>query len=453
MNTWSMNAWSIRTRLTVIATAVMAVLCVVASALLTLVNHGQAVTYRVEEAQAVALKTVHLIKRADLPRVIPPNVSDGGALQVIDAKGVVAAGTGNLAAKPRQSPLIPPDDDTTGTGVTCDLPDIPGCKIIVVFRVYEPDGDWYVYSFDDVVPWYISDGFLGQLVAGSLLLLAFTAIGTALVVGRALRPVEHIRRAAKEIGASVAGGRSFGSRILLPAHHDELRALAVTANEMIDRLEASLVREREFTSNTSHDLRTPVTAMRAELDGALLHPGDTDWPATAERLNESVDRLQAIIEDLLVLSRLDSGAVGEKERLDLSRLVRDEVARRKDDDRIEVEADAVYVEGSRLHLARLFTNLLDNAVRHAAERVVIRVYAEPPCAVLEVENDGDTIPPAMREAVFERFTRLDASRTKDTGGSGLGLAIVREIAHAHQGSASVADIPTGTCMEIRLPLA
>ncbi|ROO88144.1 signal transduction histidine kinase [Actinocorallia herbida] len=448
-----MNTWSIRTRLTVIATAVMAVLCVVASSLLTLVNHGQAVTHQIERAQGAALKTVHLIKRADLPRVIPPKVAEEGTIQVIDAKGVVAAGTGTLSAQERLSDLIPPADDTTGTGVRCDMPGMPDCKIVVVFRVYEPDGDWYVYSFDDTVPWYISDGFLAQLAIGSLFLLCLTALGTALVVGRALRPVEHIRRAARDIGASVAGGRALGSRIVLPAHHDELRALAVTANEMLDRLESSLRREREFTSNTSHDLRTPVTAMRAELDGAMLHPDETDWASTAERLTVSVDRLQEIIEDLLVLSRLDSGAVGDKERLDLARLVRDELDRRRLDGRIDLEGTPTYVEGSRLNLARLFTNLLDNALRHATSHVTVRIHPDGPYAVLQVENDGDSIPPNMREAVFERFTRLDASRTKDTGGSGLGLAIVREIAHAHQGTATVADTPTGTRIDVTLPLA
>ncbi|GAB2836645.1 hypothetical protein GCM10022221_39780 [Actinocorallia aurea] len=448
-----MNTWSIRMRLTVIATAVMALLCVVASVLLMLANHGQAVTHRIERAQGVALKAVHLIKRAELPRVIPPGASEGGTLQVIDANGKVAAGTGTLTARERLSDLVPPADDTTGTGVDCQMPGIPGCKIVVVFRVYEPDGDWYVYSFDEPVPWYISEGFLGQLAIGSLLLLCLTALGTALVVGRALRPVEHIRRAARDIGASVAGGRALGSRIALPAHHDELRALAVTANEMLDRLESSFRREREFTSNTSHDLRTPVTAMRAELDGALLDPDDTDWPATAERLTASVDRLQEIIEDLLVLSRLDSGASGERERLDLALLVRDELDRRRLDGRVLLDTRPTFVQGNRLNLARLFTNLLDNALRHAVERVTVRVYPSTSGAVLEVENDGDAIPPEMREAVFERFTRLDASRTKDTGGSGLGLAIVREIAHAHAGTASVADTPTGTRIDIHLPLA
>ncbi|MCD0452978.1 HAMP domain-containing histidine kinase [Actinocorallia sp. API 0066] len=445
--------WSIRTRLTVLAATVMALLCVAGSALIMLLNYGQAVNYRTEAAQSVALKTVHLIKRAELPRVIPRAVASHGKIQVVDARERVTAGTGTLGQGPRISSLIPPQDDTTATAQQCRLRGLTGCNIVVVFRVYEPDGDWYVYSFDETVPWYISDLFLGQLAAATVLLTALTALGTALVVGRALQPVEHIRRAAKEIGESVVDRRVIGCRIALPPHHDELRALAVTANEMLDRMEASIVREREFTSNASHDLRNPITAMRTEIDEALMYPDETDWPGTADRLALSVDRLQDLVEDLLALSRLDSGALGAREDLDLAELVEGELAQRPPDVRLETDLQPVTIRGDRIHLARLVTNLLDNAARHASRHIAVRVYPDGRDAVLEVENDGDTIPPDMRETVFERFTRLDASRTKDKGGSGLGLSIVREVALAHHGTATAtAPQPTpGTQITIRLP--
>ncbi|WP_157963888.1 sensor histidine kinase [Actinocorallia populi] len=449
-----MRSWSIRIRLTVIATVVVTVLCVIASALITASNHGQVHEQRLSSAEAAAMRTVHLIKRGELTREIPRSAVRSGTVQVVDAQGRVRSGTGDLGSLPRLSRLEPPGNVTTGSAVQCGIPSMNGCKIVVVFRVYEADGDWSVYSLDDPVPWYISASFLGQVVGWSLLLIAFTAVGTALVVGRALRPVEDIRAQAWQIGLAVAGGRDFGRRIALPPHHDELRALTITANDMLARLEASIVREREFTSNTSHDLRTPLTAMRTELDEALLYPHDTEWESLARRLLASVERLQNLVEDLLVLARLDAGTGRKHERLDLGDVVAEELHRQRTDRNIRIDSDIqeAVVNGSRIQLARLFNNLLNNALRHADQNVTIRVRTEGRHAILEVGNDGDTIPPDLREAVFDRFTRLDPSRTKDTGGSGLGLSIVREIAAAHHGTATLADTDR-TLFIVRIPRA
>ncbi|ROO84993.1 signal transduction histidine kinase [Actinocorallia herbida] len=453
-----MGSWSVRTRLTVIGCLVMALLCVVISALGTALGYGHETRERVDQAEATALKTVRLIRSGELPREIVTS-SRSSIVQVVDAQGRVQAGTAPQGLGPRLSTQRPPADETAGTEVECDLPGLHGCKIVVVIRVYRPGGDWYVYSLEDAVPWYVGDLFLAQMILASLAIVALAGAGAYQVIGRALRPVEEIRAQTGQISAAVLAGRSTGHRITLPPQHDELRALAVTSNEMIAHLETSLLREREFTSSTSHDLRTPLAAMRVELDEALLHPDDTDWPPLARRLLTSVDRLQQLVEDLLVLARLDAGAAQDQQVLDLADLVQGEITRLRGTDALpdeldlEVRTGPAPVHGSRIQLTRLFDNLLDNALRHADHRVGIDVRTEADQVVLQVANDGDAIPEDKREAVFERFTRLDASRTKDTGGSGLGLTIVRDIAHAHHGTAHITPSPEGTRVTIRLPRA
>jgi len=449
------QGWSIRTRLTVIATSVIAVLSLGTAVLALMAVRNQATNYQIERTTTAALRIVRDIKRHDLPQQIPQEdeIAWLDGIQVIDARGRPVAGTGNLGSTPRISTLIPPEESTRVGQIDCTLPRFPECTIIVVFRVYEPEGDWFVYAFAPAIPWYVDARFFALLMAACGLLIALTSLGTARTVSRALKPVNDIRREAMRIGLKATGGDISGRRIALPRHDDELRALAISANEALDRLEESLRKEKEFTSNASHDLRAPITAMRAELDEAMMYPEEAEWPVTARKLSDSLDRLQALVDDLLQLARLDSGAAPRNQRVDLAELVRAEVARHPEDPRIRLETSPAEVHCHPLHLGRLVNNLLGNAQRHADKSIGIRVWAEGDDAFLEVYNDGDSIPPHMREAVFDRFTRLDASRNKDTGGTGLGLAIVREIAHAHRGEVWVADSDEGARFIVRLPLA
>ncbi|ROO91304.1 signal transduction histidine kinase [Actinocorallia herbida] len=449
-----MNRWSIRTRLTVLAATVTALLCLGMGILLTLVLRSRVVELRRENVANSALGVIQLIKRDTLPEEIPKvgPLSDVDGLQVVNAQGKVVAGTGNLAALPRVSSLTPSMANPHQSETVCGTL-TPGCRSVVALRVFEDQGDWFIYVIDDPVPWYISPSYVAQLGVVALMLVALTAAGAAHTVRVAMEPITDIRAQATRIARDIGEGRGRGMRLPVPEHDDELRAMTKAANLALARLEATIDREREFTANASHDLRSPITAMRAELDGAMLYPDEADWPETAEKLTAGLDRLSALVEDLLVLSRLDAGTEVGKEPVDLAELVRAEIARRPEDPRVRIDAQPVLVTGVRVHLARLFTNLLDNAVRHAKDRVVVRVRPDGMQAVLEVVNDGDTVPPEMREAIFDRFTRLDASRSKDTGGSGLGLAICRQIARAHNGSVTAADADTGSRFVVRLPRA
>jgi signal transduction histidine kinase len=192
--------------------------------------------------------------------------------------------------------------------------------------------------------------------------------------------------------------------------------------------------------------------MRAQVEEAMLHPEQADWPATATALMASLDRLQAIVTDLLTLTKLDTGAPSHDEPVNLGDLVAAET-RRPGPKRIVTRVQrGVVVRGDRLRLARLVTNLLDNAERHAESQITVTVRRQSGQAVLEVLDDGAGIEPDQRERVFQRFARLDASRNIDAGGTGLGLTIARQIAESHGGTLTIEDSARGARFVLRMPL-
>ncbi|MFI5756596.1 sensor histidine kinase [Streptomyces sp. NPDC051569] len=287
------------------------------------------------------------------------------------------------------------------------------------------------------------------------LLVAVTAYAST---RRALRPVEAIRAELAALAESGAG--RLRHRVPVPRARDEIFRLATTTNETLERLERSDREQRRFVADAAHELRSPVTALRAQLEISLTHPGRTDWPSSTENALRAARRLQDLTDDLLFLSRPDVPAQ-RGSLVDLAGTA-EELAR-PGPPGLQVVVDApsyVPVRGNALHLHRLLRNLLDNAFRHARERVTVTITITPATItpagdeiLVEVHNDGSGIAPADRERVFDRFTRLDEARTRDAGGSGLGLAIARDIARHHHGTLTIADTPpgTGTAFHLRLP--
>jgi signal transduction histidine kinase len=256
-----------------------------------------------------------------------------------------------------------------------------------------------------------------------------------LVTGRALRPVETIRTEVTAISHS-----SLDRRVSVPKANDEVGRLARTMNKMLDRLEDAADRQRRFVSDASHELRSPVAAMRATGEVALAHPDATDWPIVVRRMLVEDDRMEQIVGDLLDLARGEESDLPHT-AIDLDDVALDEAARARRSG-VTVQTSAVSagrVRGSREQLTRVVRNLLDNATRHARSRVRVSLTADEHRVVLAVDDDGGGIPVAERERVFERFTRLDEGRARDEGGLGLGLAMVRAIADRHGGTAAVTD--------------
>ncbi len=289
------------------------------------------------------------------------------------------------------------------------------------------------------------------LLAATPLLLAAVAVAVWVLVGRALRSVEQIRTTVAEIDA-----RALSARLEVPPTRDEIAALAQTMNAMLDRLQASDRAQRAFVSDASHELRSPLATLStaAELAGRT---GDEDVRTRLlETMNAELTRMRGLVGNLMTLARVDAhDTTAEPVDVDLDDLVDHELRRLRATSRVEVSSsiDPVRVRADPARVAQPLRNLVDNAERHAAGRIGLTVTTQGVQAVVWVDNDGPAISPEDRERVFERFVRLDASRSRDAGGSGLGLAIARAGIASQGGDVRVVEHPEGWCrFEVRLPL-
>ena len=284
------------------------------------------------------------------------------------------------------------------------------------------------------------------------LVVPLLAIGvgvmTWFVTGRAFRPVEAITAQVERI----TDGR-LDERVPVPDTRDEVAHLASTMNNMLDRLRASRLRQREFVSDASHELRNPVATSKVKLEVALAHPAETDWEETASVVLEEQERLGRMVDDLLLLARIDEGQALDRQEVDLDDVVFIESGRPLG---VAVDVSGVEptrIQGDQRQLTQLVRNLIDNAARHAQDRIVVTLVHDGNQAVLAVEDDGPGIPKEDRERVFERFVRLEDTRTRDEGGAGLGLALVAAVAEAHGGAATAtAASGGGARFEVTLPI-
>jgi signal transduction histidine kinase len=296
----------------------------------------------------------------------------------------------------------------------------------------------------------IDSEFTVHLIMGFPVILAIAAAAVWIVVGRALGPVEQIRHAVTDITSA-----DLSRRVPEPGTADEIGHLAETMNQMLARLEDSVLRQRRFVADASHELRSPLAALRTTLDVALAHSDRAPWPTVATRAADQTARLERLIRDLLRLAKADEHTlVGHRQTVHVGDLVRDVVGTAPARPlTIDIDlAENVCLYGNRADLGRLVRNVLDNAVRYARDRVTVTVAATPDIVRIHVLDDGPGIPAGDRERVFDRFVRLDASRDRASGSSGLGLAIAREIASAHEGRVWVADTPEpGAHVVIELP--
>jgi signal transduction histidine kinase len=264
-----------------------------------------------------------------------------------------------------------------------------------------------------------------------------------------LRPVERMR--ARAAGVSLEGDRE---PLPLPAARDEIRRLGETLNAMLDRLCGSYERERRFVADASHELRTPVAVIKAELEAALRAAGpDPDLREALTAAVDECDRLAQLAEDLLVLARSGDGALAVRpEPLDAAaqlERVRTRFSARAAEHRRELLVEAepgLVVQADELRLSQALGNLLDNALRHGEGAITLTARQAGDAVELGVADEGAGPPPELRARAFERFARGDEARTR--GGAGLGLAIVRAIAEAHGGGA---ELGPGSAVRLRFP--
>ncbi|HYJ68083.1 MAG TPA: ATP-binding protein [Nocardioidaceae bacterium] len=322
-------------------------------------------------------------------------------IQVVAPNGTVAEASSNVAGEPPIADVAPGDSDVVATPLN--------------------DGDYLVVAVD--------------------------AEGDTVLVGRALDDVAETSRAV--VLALVVG---------IP-----LVLLVVGATTwllvgpVLDRVERSDRRQRQFVSDASHELRSPIAAIRQHAEVALAHPDRSTLDGLASPVLAEAIRLQGLVEDLLLLARVDERALRlDRQAVDVDDLALDEIRRLRAVTPMQVQGTGVgagRVEGDPRMLVRVLRNASDNAARHARTAIAFSVATDRTGSVeVTVDDDGPGIPPADRERVFQRFVRLDEARARDGGGSGLGLAIVAEVVRAHGGTASFDESDLGGArLRIRLP--
>jgi heavy metal sensor kinase len=288
--------------------------------------------------------------------------------------------------------------------------------------------------------------------------IAAAAVGGWFLAKRALRPISTITDEARAIDSSRPS-----DRVEVPPAMDEVGRLAVTLNEMLERIGSGVEQQRTFVSNASHELRTPLAIMRAEIDVSLVSDDLSEESRhVLESAREETDRMRAIVDDLLLLAEMDEGAIPlAADPVTLDRLAAEVIstmtplAERR---AIHLELMAprsVEVTGDADRTRRVVRNLVDNAIKYASQRshVLVSVRGDDAWGELSVTNAGPTIAPASLPHVFDRFFRTDAARGREAGGSGLGLAIVRELVEAQGGRAWVRSTDGETVFGFRLPRA
>jgi two-component system OmpR family sensor kinase len=295
------------------------------------------------------------------------------------------------------------------------------------------------------------------LVITPLILIA-AALGGQFLMKLPLRPLVALSERAEQIGMS-----KLGERLPVLATHDEMERLALSLNRMIDRLEDALSLNRRFSGDVSHELRTPLTIMRGELEQVLLDPSASEsvHDAVASSLEE-ISRMSKIVESLLAIARLDSGADAiESKPADVSALCRwvvEQLHPLADDKNIALRVDASAVMGliDAARMKQVLVNLIDNAIKYTQPggSVELTCFASDGMAVIEVTDTGIGIPQDELPHVFDRFFRADKVRSRASGGVGLGLSIVKAICNAHSGTIAIASTEgVGTVVRIQLPLA
>jgi len=427
------RGFGLRGRLVLLTTAGLAVGLLVGGVVLTVVLRLGLERAADDAIQRTAQEVAGLIESDRLPDPIPA----GGTtlVQVLDQQGRVLAAS--LGADRLVAALGPDQLQTALTGPnTLSGSDfgVQGTVRVAAHTATGPDGPSVVLvatpssDIDDAVRVVRL-----SLIIGFAVLLAILAAAAWRLIGATLRPVESLR-----VGAERITGSSSAATLPLPNSTDEIRRLAETLNDMLDRLALSRSRQRQFVADAAHELRSPLASLHTQLDVAIA---TGSAPDNLDLLVE-VQRLTGLVNDLLLLARVDDAAPPPRQQLDLANVAVGAVDRYAAQP-IPVSVSMtgeVFVEANPAAVERILRNVLDNAVRHARTAVQVTIGpAGDTTARVVITDDGPGISADDREQVFQRFTRLQDARDRDSGGSGLGLAIVRELIEQQGGTVRLGD--------------
>ncbi len=452
---------SVRTRLVVGSTLALA---------LALVAMGAVTQHLVRAFMLVSVDRDLERKALRLAEQPFPRPEEGrpGQLPRSSAPGPGAEGRDRPLIIDLQGRIVRPADATTAWDASAVRPAIQGRRILrtvtlngnpyrVLTRPFPPDSPplgvvQAPYSLAEV------DLAVGSLHRALLALVPLALLAAALggfaLTSRALAPVRRIATVAERIDADCLSER------LPVAGRDEFWQLAGVINGMLDRLQEQVERERRFTSDASHELRTPIAVIKANTTLCLSSTPTVDhYRRSMEAIDKASDGMSRLVQDLLLLARADAGRLGRRTvLLPVADLLREaaRIASRNGGPAITVDPvePDLCLPGDEDQLLRLLTNLLDNAVRHTPPSGSVRLKAERTGAeiALTVADNGVGIAPEHLPHLGERFYRVDAARSRPEGGAGLGLAIARQIVAAHDGRMAIESRPgQGTSVRVTLP--
>lgn len=435
------SRWSVRARTTAVSTAVVALTLLIGMVGLVVVIRGQLTAGAEQSASARAEDIEGLLAGGAPLESIAIGDEDDVVVQVLDAAGAVVLSSGNING---EAPLAP------RPGVR-DVPVGEHPFVLITEDVDTSEGSFTVIAGQSLERMHETTSLLVTTLGGGLpvvLLVVFATLWR--MTGAAIRPVERIRLRVDQVQAA-----DPSQRVPVPDADDEIARLATTMNTMLERVEVFQRHQRQFVSDASHELRSPIAIVRQLTEVAIAHPERNDDQLIGDIHAETV-RMQAVVEDLLLLARGRSTALADSGRaVDLDDLALAELQRLRASTSLTVDGTGVgpaRTVGSELRLARAVRNLVDNAVNHANVSVAISTSTQGRTAAITVDDDGPGIPEADRQRVFDRFVRLDHARSRDKGGSGLGLAIVADIVAAHNGTVEAVDSPLGGArITIHLP--
>lgn len=440
----------IRGRTALGAVAVVGVALVIGAVLLVQAQR-RALTRDIETAAVLrANDLAAALAEGTLPQNLLVQQPDEALVQIIDGTGRVVASTTNISGQSAIAAISAPTQGHAAT-TTRAVPVGDSEFRVVAVHANVADITYTIYVAKSLEP---VDNSVQNLIVLLLLgippLMLVVGAITWTVTGRTLRPVEAIRAEVETIST-----KDLHRRVPEPSVHDEIGLLARTMNTMLARLETATEREQRFVADASHELRSPLAAIRAQLEVDLAYPDTSDWRRSHDEVLDEIGRMQRLVDDLLVLARADHNTLAPNRRIvDLDDLVLEECRRVRAHSSVHVDATAVsggQVEGDAELLARALRNLLDNAVRHAQTAVHVSLHEDSGTVTLEVADDGPGIAADQHAAIFERFARGDDARARTDGGTGLGLAITREIITAHHGRIWIEDAAPGARFLVAIP--
>lgn len=453
MRPLSSRTRSVRVRATAAATLVVAIFLGLGAVVFALLQRHQLENAVVDAARQQAHDLASQIASSAPSGALNTGEGDQSLVQIVDAQGRVIASSPSVDG---EQPIVSaqPDVGTTQTLVTDSLPIGEGSNFVVVAQgARTPDGPATILVAESLE--LVSEStaiVVGLLVVGYPLVLAAVGGTSYWLVGRALAPVEQLRRRV----ASIHGTSKATERVPVPDTHDEISRLAETMNAMLDRLHVASQSQRQFVADASHELRSPLATIRAVHEIAALHPEAQEWNQAGEEVLSELDRVDRLVADMLLLARADERGIPlTLEEVNLDDILHQEADRLRRVHSLDVTLHVPPVRASadRHQLARALRNLTDNAARHCHSRIELRLTEADDSVTIEVIDDGPGIPPADHDRIFERFVRLDQSRARTQGGTGLGLPIAREIAQSLGGTLDLIHSEAGARFAFTIPRA